>query len=259
MKVFCVLFLTVTMLVVFLYVRRLGVFRKKIPSGKSFEILDAEYKKWDNRGVLMLFLIPPVASLGVWMLLAAIYEIRAIFIPKSVHFISVSYTMLFGIGASLSLFIMVWMFFSYLRRDCGKDAIREYLEYEEQKYPRGGAEVLALLAMVCVPLALLVAVLSMNSYTRITDDKIYINTLTTFREVEYSFSQITELNYVKSFVNSKGEVVDRPSYYIEFADGRMHDLYNSSQQLSLEDQKRIVSYLAEKAEMKVTVRALKEK
>src|SRR5262249_22487454 len=92
----------------------------------------------------------------------------------------------------------------------------EYIHHSDLKFGMDGWKVLCWLVGPVLAACLGVVPLALDSYTRFTDESMFVNPFWSFGEREYPYSEVAEVRAVDGFIAPIGNRVQRPHFEIAF-------------------------------------------
>lgn len=200
--------------------------------------MNSKYKLWDSEIMLcwIIFAMPLFTYLVCGVILGFICD--KIF-PDNKYFlrdgfVAIPPTVIFGL-------IITPAILRLYRMKMGKEEYAKYIPYQVQRdrFPMRSYAII-------LPLYLNFMILSLDSYTRITDREIIINPYFGFTEKIYSFNDIQNISN-KTYSNRNGYNI---GYVIEFNNGEKFEFYRSTHRINIDKQEEVVNYIKKKIDLK---------
>jgi hypothetical protein len=222
-------------------------------AGKDFGRLMSEYARWERWAPLPFFFFVAVIGLVLWksfMLLAGLQAARLG--PSEFLVYEPSLALALPSMFLAILLSAVPMHFLYLRM-LGAERYAEYIEYGNQRFGIDTWKLLRYMAYVAVPLCVISAFLLLDSYVRVTESKIGVNSFFGVGEKEYAYDEVAHLRLVKSFKAPKGNIVRKPYFVIGFSDGAEYSFKRTQHETGLQEQKEIVHFISGRTKKDVQI------
>lgn len=232
--------------VVFALLRKVKTLRYTGTSAKDLDQLKEEYGKWEILSLFLLFIFAAAIGLGLAQLFIFLADLQSSRLSGGQFLIFQPF-----IGLVPAVFLAIFlsaipMHFLYLRL-LGPERYEEYIHYGNQKIGFNALKLFRAMAWVMVPLCIIFTFLSLDSYVRVTESGIGVNSFFGVGERGYSFDEIEQIKLVKSFKAPNGNIVRRPYFIFAFTDGDEINFHRTIHELSLKEQEEIARYLSSRS------------
>ena len=220
---------------------------------KKFQIFETLF------GYGTLFIATPIVTFILVKLSVAIQNVYLITKHSNEVYLLTPGWPEFLVGFFMGLLLCFWIgqfiFKPWARRFVSNED--EWRVFYLKRYEKGGKpmsiKIGSIFAIFIVPLFLVSTILGIDNYTKITDHSLIYNGYFTFKEREYSFTNILKIFYTESFQNKQTkEIKSAPSSYVVlFKDGftwetlNYHDIHNTPKE------KEIIGYISERANIPI--------
>ncbi len=230
--------------------RRLFPFKPTEEDRKRFPELEDRYKPF-----IVLEIIPffAFAGIGWYLWYHAFLELEALQVAR--------------LGTSLTLItptIYYWMTLSLflgmissapLLHLCYKALLREtYADYVLYNNMRAGFDTWKMvrrLAVAIVIPVLLLALLGLDTYMKVTESDMAVNGFWSFQERRYPFSAVKAVKSASHFRALNGKAVARPHYVFEFSDGTKWTTRDWLREVDPENDGKLAAFIANKTGRKI--------
>lgn len=224
--------------------RRIKVLRHEPKSSRSFAELHREYGRWELLSVPLSILFVSAWTLLIWYALSYVYAQQLAQLEPS-RFIVALPDLLWVIPALFFAIFLAALPFHFLYLALlGRRRYAEYTEYSNQKFRLDTWKLFRYLGNCLLPVCLLLTLLALDSYARITDDEFVVNDFAGLGEKSYSLQQVRQLELVGSLSAPDGEIVEPAYYVIRFSGDEDYSFRNSPSETPLARQRRIVEHVA---------------
>jgi len=239
--------------VVFALIRYVKTLQYTGTSAKDLDQLKEEYGTWEILGSFLMLTIAAVIGVALWQLFLFLAELQSSRLSGSQFLIFQPSVGLVLPAIFLAIFLSaIPMHFLYLRL-LGPERYEEYTHFTNQKVGIDSWKLLRAMAWVMVPLCIIFTFLSLDSYVRVTENGIGVNSFFGVGERGYSFDEIEQIKLVKSFEAPSGDIVRRPYFIFAFSDGDEINFHRTIHELSLKEQDEITRYLSSRSGRRIVV------
>ena len=243
----------ITVPIVFALLRNTKTLSHSPNTVKSFEQLKAEYEKWELLALPLFLLFATIIGLALWQLFSLISDLQKAHLGGGMFLVYDPSLGLLLPPIFLAIFLSaVPMHFLYLRL-LGPERYAEYTEYGNQKAGINSWKVLRYMAYVLVPVCIMGVVLSLDSYLKVTESDIRLNSFFGIGEQEYSFKEVRQLKLVKSFQAPNGNIVRNPYLIFAFSDGNEINFHQTLFATDIDGQMEIARFLSDRSGVPIMV------
>lgn len=239
--------------IAFALLRKIKTLRHVPDTTKDFEQLKKEYGKWEKLAPWALIFFAAAIGLALWKSLMLLAELQAFRLGHSEFLIYQPSIALALPSLFLAIFLSgIPVHFLYSRL-LGPDRYAEYTEYGNQKFGVNSWKLLRYMAYVAVPVCVIFTFLTLDSYVRVTESRIGVNSFFGVGEREYTFKEVEFLKLVKSFKAPNGNIVYKPHFIIGFADGSEFNFHRTLHETSIKEQEGITRFVSYKSKQRIQV------
>ncbi len=238
--------------------RRIRSLRHEPNAGKSFAELSREYGRWEILSIPLSLTLVLILALPIWLTLRLIYRQQLASLEPAQFLLFLPDILWVTPALFFALFLSALPFQVVYRALLGRRRYGEYTEYLNQKFRLDTWKLFRYLGNLMLPICLLLTILALDCYVRITGDSIVVNNFLGFGEKSHALSAVRKVELVNFSAAATGDRVGREHYVIEFADGGGYSFANFPGETSLDRQRLIAVHVARSAGVKITLGGLRQ-
>jgi len=222
---------------------------KKDDYSTSTDELKKEFRKRDILFLLGSFLLIPLILAGLTMLNSRLSDSMFTNDLEIIHLIKPNTGTWFGMAMISSPGVFFWLIF-LLSKIIFKEQVYDYWIYYNRKYSFNGAMFLKYFAIIALTAGSIFTCMNLNSFVKIKEDRIEINSFTGILPKKYSFDSINEITHYRKQVAPNGKIVDKPYYSIVFSDNSVWRTDDDLRTPRKSDE-QIIKFLSEETKIEI--------
>ena len=135
----------------------------------------------------------------------------------------------------------------------GRRRYAEYIEYTNQKFRLNTWKLFRYLGNLLLPLCLLLTLLALDCYLRVTADGLIVNRYFGLGEKSYAFSSVRRISLIWPAAAGEGVLGGGAHYVIEFADGERYSFRDALGDVPLARQRQVSTHVARASGVGISV------
>jgi len=233
--------------------RRIGPLRHEPGPGKSFAELQREYGRWEVLSIPLSLTFVSLLSLMLWSVLRMTYHDYLARFDASILVVALPDILWLSPALFFALFLSALPFhFLYLAL-LGRRRYAEYIEYTNQKFRLNTWRLFRYLGNLLLPLCLVLTLLALDCYLRVSADALIVNRYLGLGEKSYAFASVRQIRLIRPAAAGVDGGGPGAHYVFEFASGERYSFRDSLGEVPLARQRQVAARVARAAGIDIAI------
>ncbi|MGC3968431.1 MAG: hypothetical protein QM775_13955 [Pirellulales bacterium] len=217
----------------------------------SLEELAKQYRKWELAALFPFFIFATLSTLLWWLLLRNLGGLVLSGLPESKFLLATPDAAWFLPAIFLGIVTAALPMHLLYSRLLG-ERYAEYNHYTNLRTGFDGFRIFRWMAIILVPLCLLAALIGLDWYTRVLDDRLIDNSPLSIGETEHRYADIAEIRAVATFRAPNGNIVQKPYFQVVFNDGFTWSTRNILNSWNADENREMIEFISRQADKPIT-------